>query len=174
MWPDEGPPMLPASYNSNLQIVQNPGYVAIVQEMIHDIRIIPLDGRPHPPRNVHQWMGDSRGHWEGDTLVVDATNFIEKTALNVPRGYAIPPTSERLHVVERFTRTDPNTILYEFTVDDPATWSKAWTGRVTIMKIEGAIYEYACHEGNYGMANTLSGARAEEKAAGAAAQKGAR
>jgi len=157
MWPNEGPPMLPAGYNSNLQIVQGQGYVAIMQEMIHDVRIIPTDGSPHLASNVRQWFGDSRGHWEGDTLVVDTTNFTNRTAF---RG-----SSENLHVVERFSRTDDDRILYQFTVDDPSTWETSWTGEVPMTKIDGPIYEYACHEGNYGMRNNLSGARAAEKTA---------
>ena len=140
---NEGPPMLPVGYNSNLQIVQGEGYVAIMQEMIHDVRIIPTDGRPHLPADVHQLMGDSRGHWEGNTLVVDTTNFTDRTAF---RG-----SGENLHVVERFTRTDPDTVLYQFTVDDPTTWAKSWSAEVPMTKIDGPIFEYACHEGNYGM-----------------------
>jgi len=164
LWPNEGPPMLPEGYNSNLQIVQGEGYVAIMQEMIHDVRIIPTDGRPHLPADVHQFMGDSRGHWEGNTLVVDTTNFTDRTAF---RG-----SSENLHVVERFTRTDPNTVLYQFTVSDPSTWEKSWSGEVPMTKIDGPIFEYACSEGNYGMRNNLSGARAaEQKAASQSASK---
>jgi hypothetical protein len=157
LWGNEGPPMLPQGYNSNLQIVQGEGYVAIEQEMIHDVRIIPTDGRPHLPADVHQWLGDSRGHWEGNTLVVDTTNFTDKTAL---RG-----SGENLHVVERFTRTDADTVKYEFTVSDPSTWEKSWSGEVLMSKIDGPIFEYACTEGNYGMRNNLSGARADEKKA---------
>jgi len=155
LWPNEGPPMMPVGYNSNLQIVQGPGYVAIMQEMIHDVRVIPTDGSPHIPSSIRQWMGDSRGHWEGDTLVVDTTNFTDKTAF---RG-----SSENLHVVERFRRVDADTVLYGFTVDDPSTWTHSWSAEIPMTKIQGPIFEYACHEGNYGMANNLSGARAEEK-----------
>ncbi len=155
LWGNEGPPMMPVGYNSNLEIVQGDGYVAILQEMIHDARVIPTDGRPHAPSNIRLWMGDSRGHWEGDTLVVDTTNFTDRTAF---RG-----SSENLHVVERFRRVDPDTILYSFTVDDPSTWTHSWSAEIPMTKIKGPIFEYACHEGNYGMANNLSGARAEEK-----------
>jgi hypothetical protein len=155
IWGNEGPPMLPVGYNSNLQIVQGQGYVAIMQEMIHDVRIIPTDGRPHLPSDVKQLMGDARGHWEGNTLVVDTTNFTNRTAF---RG-----SGENLHVVERFTRTDADTVLYQFTVDDPTTWAHSWTAEVPMTKIDGPIFEYACHEGNYGMRNNLTGARAEEK-----------
>jgi hypothetical protein len=155
MWGNEGPPMMPVGYNSNLEIVQGPGYVAIMQEMIHDVRMIPTDGSPHLSSNVRQWMGDPRGHWEGDTLVVDTTNFTDKTAF---RG-----SSASLHVVERFRRVDADTILYQFTVDDPSTWTHSWSAEIPMTKIQGPVFEYACHEGNYGMANNLSGARADEK-----------
>jgi len=160
VWGNEGPPMLPPGYNSYLQIVQTPTYVAILQEMIHDARIIPLDGRPHVPPNVRRWLGDSRGHWEGDTLVVDTTNFTDQTNFRGSR--------ENLHVIERFTRVDADTIRYEFTVDDPTTWTKPWSAELPLVKDKGPIYEYACHEANYGMANNLRGARAKEKAEEAA------
>jgi hypothetical protein len=162
-WGNEGPPMLPVGYNSTLQIVQGTGYVAITQEMIHDTRVIPTDGRAHAPENIRQWFGDSVGHWEGDTLVVDTVNFNDQPP--VGRG-----ASRNLHVVERFTRTGPETVLYQFTVSDPSTWEKSWSGEYPLGKIEGHVYEYACQEGNYGMANILSGARAEERKA-AAGQK---
>jgi hypothetical protein len=163
VWGNEGPPMLPPGYNSYLQIVQAPGYVAILQEMIHDARIIPLDGRPHLPQNIRGWLGDSRGRWEGDTLVVDTTNFTDKINFRGSR--------ENLHVVERFTRVDDNTIRYAFTVDDPTTWAKSWSAELPLAKDKGPIYEYACHEANYGIANNLKGARAVEKAAEEAAKK---
>src|SRR5271168_1196804 len=159
----EGPPMLPSAYNSNLQIVQDAGHVAILQEMIHSARIVPTDGSPHLPSSVRQWMGDSRGHWEGQTLVVDTTNFTGKTAF---RG-----SSENLHLTERFTRADADTILYEFTADDPSTWVRPWTAQLLLSKIEGPIFEYACHEGNLGMANTLNAARLAEEAAAKKASK---
>jgi hypothetical protein len=155
LWPNEGPPMLPESYNSNVQIVQGRGYVAVLQEMIHDVRLIPTDGRPHLPPEVRQLMGDPRGHWEGNTLVVDTINFTDRTAF---RG-----SSENLHVVERFTRTDADTVTYQFTVSDPSTWEKSWSGEVLMTKIDSPIFEYACTEGNYGLRNNLSGARAAEK-----------
>ena len=157
-WGTAGPPMLPGPYNNNYQIVQIPGYVVIVVEMIHDARIIPLDGRPHLPQNVRLWLGDSRGHWEGDTLVVDTANFrADSTYRNT-----IPET---LHLVERFTRVNAGTILYEFRVDDPATFTKPWTAAVPMTKTQGPLYEYACHEGNYAMTGVLGGARADEKKA---------
>jgi hypothetical protein len=155
LWPTAGPPMLPSAYNNNYQILQTPGYVIIFIEMIHDVRIIPLDGRPHLPQNIRQWLGDSRGHWEGATLVVDTTNFTDKSPF---RG-----SDRNLHLVERFTRTDPDTILYEFTVDNPTAFTKPWKGEAPMSRAPGPIYEYACHEGNYGMTNILTGARAEEK-----------
>lgn len=163
LWNNEGPPMLPEGYNSNLQIVQGKGYVAITQEMIHDTRVIPTDGSTHLDPSVRQLFGDSRGHWEGNTLVVDTTNFSNVTAF---RG-----SGEKLHVIERFTRTDPDTVLYQFTVDDPETWAKPWGGEVSMSKIEGPLFEYACSEGNYGMRNNLSGARAAEREAAARAAK---
>jgi hypothetical protein len=155
MWGNEGPPMLPIGYNSNLQIVQSPGYVAILIEMIHEVRMIPTDNSPHPPSSIRQWMGDSRGHWEGDTLVVDTTNFTDKTAFH--------GSTENLHVVERFRRVDADTILYQFTVDDPSTWARSWSAEIPMTRIQGPIFEYACHEGNYGIVNSLSGARADEQ-----------
>jgi hypothetical protein len=158
IWPTAGPPMLPGPYNNNYQIVQQPGYVMIVVEMIHDVRIIPTDGRPHLPSNIRQWMGDPRGHWEGNTLVVDTTNFTGKTTV---RG-----SGENLHLVERFTRASPDMILYEFTVEDPASFTKPWTAQVPMVKMEGPLVEYACHEGNYAMSGILGGARADEKAKG--------
>jgi len=161
-----GPPMLPQGYNSNYQIVQTPGYVMILFEMAHDTRIIPMDGRPHVARNIQQWTGDSRGHWEGDTLVIETTNFNGKNPL---RG-----SSENLRVVERFTRVDADTIQYKFTVEDESTWTRPWTGEIPLRKTIGPLFEHACHEGNYGLYNTLVGARLEEKkAAEEAAKRGA-
>lgn len=157
-WGTEGPPMLNQGYNSNLQISQGPGYVAIWQEMIHDVRVIPTDGRAHAPESIRLWFGDSVGRWEGDTLIVDTTNFNDQPA--VGRG-----ASRNLHVVEKFTRTGPKTVLYQFTVSDPSTWEKSWSGEYPFGEIDGKVYEYACQEGNYGMANILSGARADERKA---------
>jgi len=154
-----GPPMLPGPYNNNYQMVQTPGAILIFTEMVHDTRIIAMDGRPHLPQSVRQWKGDSIGHWEGDTLVVDTTNFTDQTNF---RG-----SGENLHLVERFTRIDADTLLYQFTVDDPQSFTKPWTAAIASTKTEGPILEYACNEGNYGMRNLLSAARAEEnKAAG--------
>ena len=159
MFPTDSVPMLPHVYNNNMRIVQSKDSVAILTEMVHDVRVIPLDGRPHLPENVRNWFGDSRGHWEGDTLVVDTTNFSGKSRFGFDNV-----TSPKLHVVEWFTRVDPQTILYRFTVDDPGVYTKPWTAELTYAADPGPIFEYACHEGNYGLPNMLSGARAEEKA----------
>jgi len=153
-----GPPLLPTGYNSNLQIVQGKGWVAIEAEEIHDVRLIPLDGRPHLPKSIRQYYGDSVGHWEGNTLVIDTTNFTDQTPF-----YG----AQNLHVVERITRTDDETLLYQFTVEDPGYWTKPWSGEIPIKKLKGQIYEYACHEANYPLENTLRGARVSETEAAA-------
>jgi hypothetical protein len=160
-----GPPMMPANYNANYQIVQAPGYVALLSEQIHDVRVIPTDGRPHVSQDVRQLLGDSRGHWEGNTLVVETTNFTDRTNF---RG-----SGEHLHLIERFTRTGADSMDYEFTMNDPESFTKPWTARVPMAKVAGPIYEYACNEGNYGLTGSLSGARAEEKRA-EEAKKGSR
>jgi hypothetical protein len=161
--------MFPAGYNNSYQILQTPGYVVILAEMIHDARVIPLDGRPHLPVGVGQWNGDSRGHWEGNTLVVDTTNFNGKgwIASNAASGRIKGiPESTAAHIVERFTRVDPGTILYEATIDDPQMYSKPWKVSIPLTSDpEYVIYEYACHEGNYAMVDILNGGRVEEKAA---------
>ena len=154
LWAAE-PPMLPAPYNSTYQIVQTPKYVMILIEMMHDVRIIPVDGSPHLPPDVRQWMGDSRGHWDGATLVVDTTNFTDKARL-----YG---SDQNLHVTERFTRVDANTILYNFTIDDPTAFLTSWSGELPFVATPGPVYEYACHEDNRALENILRGARAEEK-----------
>jgi hypothetical protein len=145
-----GPPMLPVLYNNNYQIVQTPENIVILVEMVHDARIIRMNAT-HAPASVRQWFGDSIGHWEGDTLVVDTTNFTDKTRF---RG-----SSENLHAVERFTRIDQNTILYRVTLDDASTFSKPWTIEYPFVATKSPIYEYACHEGNYAMTDILGGAR---------------
>jgi hypothetical protein len=150
---NNGPPLLPKHYNNNLEIVQGPGYVAMETEEIHDVRIIPLDGRPHLPKNIRQWKGDSRGHWDGDALVIDTTNFTDLTPF---------PGAQNVHVVERLTRVDEDTMLYQFTVEDPGMWTKPWSGEIPISKIAGKLYEYACNEANYGLEDTLHGARVAE------------
>jgi hypothetical protein len=128
--------------------------VVIETEMIHDARVVAMDGRPHPPSNIRQWKGDSIGHWEGETLVIDTTNFTDQTPY---------VGAQNLHVIERLTRVDNDTIRYQFTVEDPGMWIKPWSGETSFSKVDGLIYEYACHEANYGLANTLSGARVAEK-----------
>ena len=154
-WSVAGPPMLPGVYNNNVQIIEAAGYVAIVSEMIHDARIVPMDGRAHG--TVPKWMGDARGRWEGRTLVVDTVGFTDKTAF---RG-----SGEHLHLVERFTRLDAETLEYRFTAEDPSTWTRPFTGMFPLKKTAGPIYEYACHEGNErSMVGMLRGARAEERA----------
>jgi hypothetical protein len=165
--------MFPGGYGNVYQIVQAKGYVAIVSEMIHDTRVIPLDGRPFS--NIRKWNGESRGHWEGNTLVVETANFNNKgwIATNVASGRIKGiPQSEALHVVERFTRADSDTISYEITIDDPNVYTGPWKVAFPFYKDASAhVFEYACHEGNYAMSNMLSGARAQEaKAAQQAAQ----
>ena len=158
-----GPPMLNAGYNSNYRIVQTAGYVMILVEMIHDVRIIPLDGRPHLSPKIGQWMGDPRGHWEGETLVVETKNFNGKNPLH--------NSSANMRVVERFTRVADDTIDYTFTIEDESTWVRPWSAELPMTKTIGPIFEHACHEGNYGLYNTLVGARLEEKKAAEAAAK---
>ncbi len=152
----------PGSYGNIVQIQQSPGYVVILHEMIHEARIIPLDGRPHLGQRIRQYVGDPRGHWEGNALVVEVTNFSDKTDFRGSR--------ETLRLVERFTRVDADTITYEVTVDDPSTFTRPWTLGVPLKNDKGQtrIFEYACHEGNYAMRNILSGARADERAAAGA------
>jgi hypothetical protein len=152
-----GPPMMDAAYNSNYHIVQAPGVVMILTEMIHDVRIIALDGRPAPSSNVRQWMGVSRGRWEGNTLVVETTNF---NGTNPFRN-----SSRNMKVIERFTRLADDVIQYRFTIDDPSTWTRTWTAEMPMKKTSGPLFEHACHEGNFGLYNTLVGARLAEKKA---------
>ena len=148
-----GPPALPVLYNNLHQIVQTPEHVIILNEMVHDARIVRMNA-PHFPSTIRKWMGDSVGRWDGDTLVVDTTNFTDKTRF---RG-----ATENLHVVERFTRVDAKTLLYRFTIEDAATWTKPWTGEYTWPATDEHLYEYACHEGNYALGNILRGARLKE------------
>jgi hypothetical protein len=155
-------PRLQTGYNMNMQIFQSGEYVTILYEMIHEARIIPLDGRPHLSSGVRQILGDSRGRWDGNTLVVDVTNFTDKTNF---RG-----STDTLHLIERFTPIDRDTLLYQFTIDDPKTFVSSWSGELPMTRTRGPVYEYACHEGNYGLAGILSGARAKEKADAQTAQ----
>ena len=160
---NSGPPIVPSAYNNNLQLFQTPNYFVILTEMVHEARIVPLDGRPHLPSGFSQWLGDSRGYWEGDTLVVQTRNFRGETNFN-PKGTRVQEGSAaQMHLVERFTRLDAETLLYEFTVNDPTTWTRSWTAAVPMRPAAGPIFEYACHEGNYGMLGMLNGARAEQE-----------
>jgi hypothetical protein len=162
LWPHQLP-IVPVGYNSNLEIFQSPGYVIIVTEMLPDPRIVPLDGRPHLPSSLKQWVGDSRGRWDGDTLIVETTNFTGKTGMRgLPAGVTFSPQAR---ITERFRRVDGETIQYAFTVEDPTIWDRSWTAEYPMKKIEGPMFEYACQEGNYGMPNTLRGARAAEQTA---------
>jgi hypothetical protein len=156
-----GAPKLPGGYNNNFQIVQTPTYVAILQEMIHEVRIIPLDGRPHLPSRLGFWLGDSRGRWEGDTLVVETSNYHELSMFN--SYYCCRGAARNLRIVERFRRVDADTIDHRFTVEDPTIFTKPFTVAVPMARSEGPIFEYACHEGNYGMGGILRGARAQEQ-----------
>ncbi len=158
---NSGPPMTPAAYNQNVELFQTRQNVVILNEMIHNARIVPLDGRPHG--QLRQWVGDSRGHWEGETLVVDTTNFLRETA------FLAGKTTQNLHLIERFTRVDADTLSYEFTIDDPTVWTRPWTAEITMTRSEQHMYEYACHEGNYALPGILGGARAKEKSAEEAA-----
>ena len=154
---NSGPPMAPSGYNNNVQLFQTPDTVVILNEMVHNARIVPLDGRPHLPETVRQWVGDSRGHWDDDTLVVETTNFLRETHFT--------GSSANLHLVERFTPVGDDTLQYEFTASDPTSFTRSWTARIPMRRSDGHLYEYACHEGNYGMFNLLAGARAEEQPA---------
>jgi hypothetical protein len=147
--------MNPSAYNNFVQLLQTPRYVVILNEMVHDARIVPMDGRPHLPQTIRQWRGDSRGRWEGNTLVVDTTNFTDKTSF---RG-----SGPGMHLVERFTRISNDRLLYEYTIDDPESFETAWSAAVPMTRTEDPMFEFACHEGNYGMFNLLAGARAQEK-----------
>lgn len=155
--------MIPGAYNNNLQIAQSPGFVALFSEMMHETRVISLDGRPHINAAIRQWMGDSRGHWEGNTLVVDVSNFRDSDVTGFGVPYRFSETSH-LHLVERFTRVDADTIDYEVTVDDPTTFTRPWTASIPMVKTEGPIFEYACHEANYSLEGILRASRAQDNA----------
>ena len=156
---NQGPPRLPGNHDSESQIVQTPGYVILVMQSNNDVRMIPLDGRPHLPSNVRTWLGDSRGHWEGNTLVIDTTNFHPDREWRGSAG--------NMHLVERLTITDPKTLRYEFTVTDPTTWTRPWSAEVIWPRIEPGLYEFACHEQNYGLMNVVKGAQIRAREAGA-------
>jgi len=152
-----GLPMTPTPNNNYFQIVQGQRFVVILQEMMYEARVIPLDGRPHAPSSVRAYMGDARGHWEGDTLVIDTTNFFGK--------YDLLGSDENLHLTERLTRTDADTILYEFTADDPTAYTKPWKAQIPMKRTQEQLFKYECHEGNYTMEGVLAGARSAEKKA---------
>ena len=156
-----GVPPLPTGYNNNYEITQAPGLVAILHEEIHEVRLIPLDGRPHLGPGISQWLGDSRGHFDGSTLVVDTTNFRQDATFRFP---ADPAT---LRIVERFRRVGPDAIDYTFTVENPSMYTRPWTATLPMRTSDGLIYEYACHEGNYSIAHVLEGYRAQERDAAA-------
>jgi hypothetical protein len=151
---NSGPPMVPGSYNNNLQIIQAPGLVVIINEMVHSVRMIPTDGRPHT--TFRQWTGESRGRWEGNTLVVETINFRRETSLQ--------GSTADTRLVERFTRMDNDTLKYEFTVSDPHSYTRPWSAMVPMVRMAEPLFEYACHEGNYSLTNILAGARTQEKA----------
>ena len=153
---NSGPPMTPGGYNQNLQVFQTPDHVVLLNEMVHSSRVIPLDGRPHIEDGVRQWMGDSRGRWEGDTLVVETTNFLRETSF---RGGV---TTGDLHLVERFTRVSEGTLMYQVTVNDSNAWDRPWSYQIPMVKNDQPLFEYACHEGNYGLYNILAGAVVQE------------
>ena len=155
---NSGPPMMPSGYNNNMQVVQTQDYVVILNEMVHDARIVPLSGRPHG--TLRSLRGDSRGRWEGDTLVVDTINFTDQGTGTLGLR---AQTDRNLRLVERFTRVAADTLLYEFTIDDPTVWTRPWTAAVPMTRTDDQIFEYACHEGNYGMVGILSGARMQER-----------
>ena len=154
---NSGPPMTPGGYNQNVQLFQTPDQVVLLNEMNHNFRVIPLDGRP--ATGLPQWTGESRGHWDCDTLVVETTNFLRETS------FSSGQTDQYLHLTERFTRVSPTTLMYEATVDNPTVWVTPWTYEIPMQWNDQPLYEYACHEGNYGLYNILAGARAEEAAA---------
>ena len=157
-----GPPLAPGAYNNNVQLLQTQNHVVIFTEMIHDARIVPLDERPALPEEIRLWMGNSRARWDGDTLVVETTNFTDKIQ---QRTGTVSGGDHNLSVVERFTRVDADTIDYEVTVTDPTVWTSPWTAVMPMTVLEGTLFEYACHEGNYFLPNALRGSRAEEVAA---------
>ena len=165
-----GPPLLPGGYNQNIQVFQTPDHVVILNEMVHDPRIIPLDGRPHLPGDLEQWNGDARGHWDGDTLIIESANFSAKRESFSPTVSTAMGSGKTLRLTERLTRVNADTMRYEYTVTDPATFTRPFTAAIPLRKSEVPIFEYACHEGNYGLLNILRGARDDEAAAAVAAQ----
>ena len=162
---NSGPPMIPGAYNNFVQLFQTPGHVAILNEMVNDVRLVPLEGQPSLSSGVRQWRGDSRGRWEDDTLVVETRNFRDLgTAHPAPNMELLEALGPDLHLVERFSLLDADTLLYRFTIDDPTAFSRTWSVEMTMTRSDGRLYEYACHEGNYGLYNILAGAQAESRA----------
>ena len=162
-----GPPLTPGGYNQNVQVFQTPDHVVILNEMVHDPRIVPLDGRPRLPEDVRQWNGDGRGYWEGDTLVIESTNFTHLTASFNPNAMVAIGSADTLRLTERLTRVSDEVLRYEYTVDDPQAFTRPFTAAIPMRKSDVPIFEYACHEGNYGLLNILRGAREDEQAAAA-------
>ena len=163
---NSGPPMLPGAYNNYMQLFQGNNQVAILNEMVNDVRIVPLDGRPALASHIQQWRGDSRGRWEGDTLVVETRNFKDiGTAHPAPNMALLEALGPDMHLVERFSRRDADTLLYQFTVTDLTGFNEPWSAELTMTRKDDRLYEYACHEGNYGLYNILAGAQADYRAA---------
>ena len=158
-----GPPIMPAAYNQNLHVFQTPDHVVLLTEMVHTVRVVPLDGSPRISAGVRQWSGDERGHWEGDTLVVETSNFVGDRRWTSANPMGALGSSERLLLVERFTRIDADTLEYEFTVTDPEIWTRPWTASIPMRRTDAPLYEYACHEGNHSLPNMLAGQRAAER-----------
>ena len=169
-----GPPIVPAAYNQNLLLLQTPDHVVLLTEMVHTVRVVPLDGRPRLGDALLQWSGDARGHWEGDTLVVESANFLDERRWTTSNPMGAIGSTKGLRLVERFTRVDPDTLEYEFTVTDPETWTAPWTAQQPMRRNDLTLFEYACHEGNHSMEGILAGARADEKAAAQVATQGSR
>ncbi len=162
---NSGPPMIPGAYNNFVQLFQTPGHVAILNEMVNDVRLVPLDGQPPLSGEVQQWRGDSRGRWEGDTLVIETRNFRDLgTAHPAPNMELLEALGPDLHLVERFSLLDADTLLYRFTIDDRTAFTRTWSVEMTMTRSDNRLYEYACHEGNYGLYNILAGAQAEASA----------
>ena len=158
-----GPPIMPGAYNQNVQVFQTPDHVMLLTEMVHTVRVVPLDGRPPLSDDIRQWSGDARGHWEGDTLVVETSHFVGDRRWTSSNPMGALGSSENLQLVERFTRIDADTLEYEFTVTDPDVWTRPWTVSIPMRRTDAPLYEYACHEGNYSLPNMLAGERAAEK-----------
>ena len=158
-----GPPIIPAAYNQNLQVFQTPDYVVLLTEMVHTVRVVPLDARPLVSNAIRQWSGDARGHWEGDTLVIETSNFVGNRSWTSSNPMGALGSSEKLQLVERLTRIDADTLEYKFTVTDPEIWAQSCTAEIPMRRSNAPLYEYACHEGNHSLPNMLAGQRAIER-----------